>query len=81
MLNILIIQSIAIMADAAESSNEFGAVLLPIVLIVGFLAAAGLGSLAWYNSKRPMGWQDKKRPSFVPKVEESETPGLGDPKP
>jgi hypothetical protein len=81
MLNFLIIRSIATMAEAAESSNEFGSFLLPTVLIVGFLAATGLGSLAWYNSKRPMGWQDKKRPSFVPKVEESETPGLGDPNP
>jgi putative exporter of polyketide antibiotics len=81
MLSTLIIQSIATMAEAAENSNAFGAFFLPMVFIVGFLAAAGLGSLAWYNSKRPMGWQDKKRPSFVPKVEKSETPGLGDPNP
>jgi hypothetical protein len=81
MLNTLILHKIATLAVAAENSNEFGAVLLPIVGIVGFIAAAGLGSVAWYNSKRPMGWQDKERPSFVPKVEESDTPGLGDPNP
>jgi hypothetical protein len=79
MLNIVMLHSIATAATAAENSNEFGTVLLPIVVVVGFVAAAGLGSIAWYNSKRPMGWQDKERPSFVPKVEKSETPGLGDP--
>ena len=42
---------------------------LVIVGIVGFIAAAGIGSIAWYNSKRPLGLEDKKRPDFVPKVE------------
>jgi hypothetical protein len=82
-VNILLIDSMGVVSAAAEgsSSNTFGSVLLPIVAVVGFLAAAGLGSVAWYNSKRPMGWQNKKRPGFVPKVEESETPGLGNPNP
>nr|WP_228061079.1 MULTISPECIES: hypothetical protein [unclassified Coleofasciculus] len=43
---------------------------LTIVGIIGFIAAATLGSIAWYNSKRPMGWKDKERPDFVPKIEQ-----------
>jgi hypothetical protein len=81
MLNFLIAQGFEVLAIATESSNQFGSILLPIVAVVGFAAAVGIGSLAWYNSKRPMGWQDKERPDFIPKVEESETPGLGNPNP
>ncbi|WP_404789483.1 photosystem II assembly protein Psb35 [Altericista sp. CCNU0014] len=79
MLNTPIVQWLATMAEAAETSNQFGAALLPTVMVLGFVAAAGLGSVAWYNSKRPVGWEDKERPDFVPEVEESETPGLGNP--
>lgn len=45
------------------------------VLGVGFIAAVGLGSIAFYNSKRPVGWENKARPNFVPKVntEDSES--------
>lgn len=39
------------------------------VYIVGFIAAVAIGSIAWYNSKRPAGWEDKERPDFVPKVD------------
>ncbi|NJM88535.1 MAG: hypothetical protein HC847_16560 [Hydrococcus sp. RU_2_2] len=42
---------------------------LTIVGIVGFIAATTIGSIAWYNSKRPVGWEDKERPDFVPKVD------------
>lgn len=31
-----------------------------IALAVGFVAAASIGSIAWYNSKRPVGWKDKQ---------------------
>lgn len=44
---------------------------LVTVGVVGFLAAAGIGSIAWYNSKRPVGWEDKERPSFVPDIDEN----------
>jgi hypothetical protein len=64
---------------AAEKSNDFGAIALPIVGVVGFVAAVTLGSIAWYNSKRPPGWEGKERPDVVPKVETSETPGIGTP--
>lgn len=51
-----------------------------LVYVVGFIAAATLGSIAWYNSKRPVGWENKDRPDVVPKVEKEQTPGLGEPK-
>jgi hypothetical protein len=39
------------------------------VLVIGFLAAATIGSIAWYNSKRPVGWKDKERPDIVPDID------------
>lgn len=40
---------------------------LPIILlIVGFIAAITFGSVAWYNSKRPPGWEDTDKPDIVP---------------
>jgi hypothetical protein len=71
MLNYLMTQWIEVLTIAPAASNEFSTVLLPIVIVVGISAAIGLGSVAWYNSKRPMGWEDKKRPNFIPKIEES----------
>jgi hypothetical protein len=68
-----------VVETAAEKSNDFGAIALPIVGILGFVAAVTLGSIAWYNSKRPPGWEGKERPDVVPKVETSETPGIGTP--
>ncbi|NJK37214.1 MAG: hypothetical protein HC835_03310 [Oscillatoriales cyanobacterium RM2_1_1] len=42
---------------------------LATVGVVGFIVAATVGSIAWYNSKRPVGWKDKDRPDFVPGVD------------
>ncbi|GGA45200.1 photosystem II assembly protein Psb35 [Okeania sp. KiyG1] len=39
------------------------------VLVIGFIAAVTIGSIAWYNSKRPPGWENKERPDVVPKVD------------
>ncbi|BAS57373.1 MULTISPECIES: photosystem II assembly protein Psb35 [Leptolyngbya] len=47
-----------------------------LVYGVGFVAAVTIGSIAWYNSKRPVGWEDKERPNIVPEVEKEETPGI-----
>ncbi|ELS00066.1 photosystem II assembly protein Psb35 [Gloeocapsa sp. PCC 73106] len=44
-------------------------VVLVIVGVVGFIAAVSIGSIAWYNSKRPQGWQNKERPDFVAKID------------
>ncbi|MEO1131532.1 MAG: hypothetical protein AAFX40_02370 [Cyanobacteria bacterium J06639_1] len=39
---------------------------------VGFIAAVGLGSVAWYNSKRPAGWENSERPDYIPKVDDGD---------
>lgn len=46
------------------------------VYVVGFVAAVTIGSIAWYNSKRPVGWEDKARPDIVPEVADPENPGV-----
>ncbi|MBE9036521.1 photosystem II assembly protein Psb35 [aff. Roholtiella sp. LEGE 12411] len=66
-------------ADAAANAPHFPYA-FTLVYVVGFIAAVTIGSIAWYNSKRPAGWESKERPNFVPKVEKEETPGLGEPK-
>ncbi|MGL5063818.1 MAG: photosystem II assembly protein Psb35 [Microcoleus sp.] len=43
-----------------------------LVLVVGFIAAVTIGSIAWYNSKRPPGWEAKERPNFVPKIDKDD---------
>jgi hypothetical protein len=42
------------------------------VYVVGFIAAVTLGSIAWYNSKRPAGWEDQDRPNYIPKIDTEE---------
>ncbi|NEO87557.1 MAG: hypothetical protein F6J87_25335 [Spirulina sp. SIO3F2] len=44
------------------------------VYVVGFIAAVGIGSLAWYNSKRPAGWENSKRPDFIPDITDKDKP-------
>lgn len=44
------------------------------VLALGFFAAVSLGSLAFYNSKRPVGWEGKERPSYLPKIDTEDKP-------
>jgi hypothetical protein len=80
MLNFFTAYTLVESAAAVEDSNQFAALLLPMVVVFGFGAAITLGSIAWYNSKRPLGWEDKERPDIVPEIHESETPGLGIPK-
>ncbi len=46
------------------------------VYVVGFIAAISIGSIAWYNSKRPVGWEDKERPTVIPEVKDTENPGV-----
>lgn len=66
-------------ADASANAPHFP-VSATLVYVVGFIAAVTIGSIAWYNSKRPVGWEDKDRPSIVPEVKKEETPGIGTPK-
>ncbi|HEY9751633.1 MAG TPA: hypothetical protein V6C46_01675 [Coleofasciculaceae cyanobacterium] len=51
-----------------ESTGPHFPLSFTLVYVVGFIAAVTLGSLAWYNSKRPVGWEDKQRPNIVPEV-------------
>jgi hypothetical protein len=68
------------LADAvAQPGSTVAATSLPIVAIVGFVAAVAIGSIAWYNSKRPPGWEGKERPDIVPEIKPDDTPGLGTP--
>lgn len=43
-----------------------------LVYVVGFVAAVTIGSIAWYNSKRPAGWENKEKPDFMPTVKPEE---------
>lgn len=63
---------------AAEASGNFP-ISFTLVYVVGFIAAVTIGSIAWYNSKRPAGWENKERPDWVPDVEKKDNPGLGKP--
>ena len=60
--------SILLQVETAVESAPY-AFSLGTVGVVGFIAAVTIGSIAWYNSKRPVGWEDKERPDVVPKVE------------
>ncbi len=69
-----------LMEAAANAANPPAfPVSVTVVYVVGFIAAVSIGSIAWYNSKRPVGWEDKERPSIVPEVKKDETPGIGTP--
>lgn len=42
---------------------------IPIALLVlGLIASVSIGLIAWYNSKRPLGWEQTVRPSYIPKI-------------
>lgn len=60
--------STPLMAVVSEVSTFPTAAVATIA--VGFIAAVVLGSLAWYNSKRPAGWEDKERPTIVPEIDQ-----------
>ena len=66
-------------AEAAANAPHFP-ISATLVYVVGFIAAVSIGSIAWYNSKRPVGWEDKDRPDIVPEVQKEETPGVGQPR-
>jgi len=66
-------------ADLAANGPHFPVAAL-LVYVGGFIAAVTIGSIAWYNSKRPPGWESKERPDIVPEVKKEETPGVGEPK-
>lgn len=61
-----LVQTALLMQTGAESAPYFST--LTILFGVGFIAAVVIGSIAWYNSKRPVGWEDKEKPDIVPDV-------------
>jgi hypothetical protein len=75
---LLLVEAIA--PDTIAKEQALSSDALIAVVVIGFLAATGIGSIAWYNSKRPPGWEGKQRPTAVPDVEPSDHPGLGTPK-
>jgi hypothetical protein len=46
---------------------------LVFLLVGGFIAAVVAGSIAWYNSKKPAGWEGAETPNWVPKVKGDDT--------
>ena len=57
-----------LMEIAASGSSFPAGTILIFVGVIGFIAAVTIGSIAWYNSKRPAGWEDVERPGFIPKT-------------
>ncbi|OKH17872.1 photosystem II assembly protein Psb35 [[Limnothrix rosea] IAM M-220] len=37
-----------------------------LVYAVGLVAAVVIGLIAFFNSKRPVGWEDAKKPDLIP---------------
>lgn len=56
------------MQEAAAGTIPYS-LFLNIIGVLGFAAAVVIGSIAWYNSKRPAGWEGQERPDIVPKID------------
>lgn len=70
MLSFMNLGLVNLMTVAAAQSS-YSLVLL-LAIGIGFVAAVTIGSIAWYNSKRPLGWKDKERPDFIPEIKPEE---------
>jgi hypothetical protein len=57
----------SLLSTTAANAGQFP-VYFVAVYVIGFIAAVTIGSIAWYNSKRPAGWEDAERPDFVPDI-------------
>lgn len=51
--------------EAVTKSGTFP-IYFVAVYVIGFIAAVFIGLTAWYNSKRPVGWEDAEKPNFIP---------------
>ena len=56
------------LAAAASTGPSFPSYFV-LVYVVGFIAAVSIGSIAWYNSKRPAGWEGAERPDVIPEID------------
>jgi hypothetical protein len=50
---------------ATASTGKFP-VYFVAVYVIGFIACVVIGSIAWYSSKRPPGWEDVQKPDYLP---------------
>ncbi len=39
-----------------------------VVMLTGLVSSVFIGYVAWFNSKRPPGWEDAQRPGYIPKI-------------
>ena len=60
-----------VLMDVAATGGGFP-LSFTLVYVVGFIAAVTIGSIAWYNSKRPPGWEGAERPDIVPTVRDDD---------
>ncbi len=56
-----------LLMEAAVNTGGKFPTLFVAVYVVGFIAALTIGSIAWYNSKRPAGWEGSDHPNIIPK--------------
>ena len=56
-----------LLLETVANSQKFP-VYFVAVYVVGLIAAVTIGLTAWYNSKRPVGWEDAKKPDFIPEI-------------
>ncbi len=61
-----------ILMDAVAGASSGFPVAFTLVYVVGFIAAVAIGSIAWYNSKRPPGWEGADRPDIIPDLKTGE---------
>jgi hypothetical protein len=61
-----------IFLETAASGGKFPIYFIA-VYVIGFIAAVTIGSFAWYNSKRPPGWEEANKPNFVPEMKDQDT--------
>ena len=66
-MSILSLTDLAVSGSGMQFPTAFTA-----VYVVGFIAAVSIGSIAWYNSRRPVGWEDAERPEIVPDIKSEE---------
>jgi hypothetical protein len=59
-----------IFLETAVAGGKFP-VYFVAVYVIGFIAAVTIGSFAWYNSKRPAGWEEAEKPSFIPEIKDT----------
>jgi hypothetical protein len=67
-----------LLMEAGVGGTSQFPVYFTLVYVVGFIAAVTIGSIAWYNSKRPPGWENAERPKIVPKINTSDNADVAD---